>query len=426
MKRLIPALLLAGIALLPSTTFAASNPEIEQFTHETLSTLILLASLAAAFFLIKGGYLYITSTGKPAALEEAKHTIKNALIGLVVVIGASVFSSLLNSAFSEPATGSLGQNISLVPIEPVAPDSSLAQVLIDAIAGFLKSIVQSATKPVLDAIMAMLTSTPSLVNNSVIFNFWLTIVGIADSLFALVIALLGFQIMSATSLGFEEQTLKQMLPRVGLGFLFANTSIFLIDWVVQLNQALITAILNSSEGLSGAWLTNAFDPAVLFAGAMPLVTLIFLVVFVLLSVVLLLFYITRLMILAVGAVLAPLLGLLWVLPKFKGMAESSMKAYLVTVFSLFVHVVIIQLASAFLTLPDQVGTNPLVSVMVGIAMFALLLKTTTVGMQLVLASEATSAVTRIGGQIMNVMSAPTAAKAATSSPERIAALKGGR
>lgn len=59
-------------------------------------------------------------------------------------------------------------------------------------------------------------------------------------------------------------------------------------------------------------------------------------------------------------------------------------------------------------------------------MFALLLKTTTVGMQLVLASEATGTITRLGGQIMNVMSAPAATKAAVSSPERIAALKAGR
>lgn len=402
----LPALITAGIALLlPSVTFAASNPEIEQFTHETLKTLIVIASLAAAFFLIRGGYLYITSSGKPDALDEAKRTIKNALIGLVVVIGASVFSSLLNQAFTEPATTSLTQNIALTPIEPTAPDSSLAQVLIDAIIGFLQTIVFSATKPILDGIISMLTSTPSLIANSVVFNFWLTIVGITDSLFALVIGLLGFQVMSSSTFGFEEVSLKKLLPRLGLAFLFANTSIFLIEWVIALCQVMISAVLHSTGGIAEAWVLTALDPAVLFSGGTGLVTLIFMIVFVLLAVVLMLFYISRLMILAVGAVLSPLLALLWVMPKFKGFAESAIKAYLVTVFALFVHVVIIQLATSFLTLPDQVGTNPLVSILVGTALFSLLLKTTTAAMQLVLASQASSMITKTGGQIMNVLSA---------------------
>ncbi|MFA4846221.1 MAG: hypothetical protein WC654_06730, partial [Patescibacteria group bacterium] len=223
MKRLVTTLPALGLALLlPSVAFAASNPEIEQFTHDTLSTLIVLASLAAAFFLIRGGYLYITSSGRPDALDDAKRTIKNALIGLAVVIGAAVFSSLLSGAFNEPATSSLGQSIALTPIEPTAPDSTLAQVLIDAITGFLQTIVLSATKPILDGIIALLTSTPSLIANSVVFNFWLTIVGITDSLFALVIGLLGFHVMSASSFGFEELSLKQLFPRIGLAFLVAN------------------------------------------------------------------------------------------------------------------------------------------------------------------------------------------------------------
>ena len=82
MKRWVSALSVAGIALLtlPSVAFAASNSEIEQFSHDTLTGLISLAAVAAAFFLIRGAYLYITSTGRPEALDEAKRTIKNALI----------------------------------------------------------------------------------------------------------------------------------------------------------------------------------------------------------------------------------------------------------------------------------------------------------------------------------------------------------
>ena len=410
MKRWFSAPLIAVIALLclPSIAFAASNSEIEQFTHDTLTGLIGLAAVAAAFFLIRGGYLYITSTGRPEALDEAKRTIKNALIGLVIVIGASVFSSLLNQAMTAPAAGTLGPALALNPIVPAAPASSLTQVILDAITGFLQTIIQSATKPILDGIMSLLTSTPSLLNNSVVFNFWLTIVGITDSLFALVIALLGFNVMSASSFGFDEAPLRILLPRIGLAFLGANTSIFLIDMLISLNQAMITAVLHATGGIGQAWVLNAFDPATILSGATSLVTLIFMVVFVVLAVVLLLFYISRLMILAIGAVLSPLICLLWVTPKFTGFAESSIKTYLVTIFSLFVHVVIIQLASSFLTLPNQAGADPLVSIFVGIALFSLLIKSTSMAVQLVLASEATGAITKIGGQVLNVLGASNA------------------
>jgi hypothetical protein len=40
-----------------------------------MTALIILASIATVFFLVRGGYLYITSTGNPVALEEAKKTI---------------------------------------------------------------------------------------------------------------------------------------------------------------------------------------------------------------------------------------------------------------------------------------------------------------------------------------------------------------
>lgn len=407
MKRLHTTLtaVAIGVLALPSLVFAASNTEIENFTHDTLTTLIVLAGLATAFFLIRGGYLYITSTGNPAALEEAKRTIRNALIGLVVVVGASVLSSLLSRAFSEPATSALGQNLSLEPIVPTESNASLVQVLIDAIAGFLQTIVLSATKPILDGIVHFLTSTPSLVGNSVVFNFWLIIVGITDSLFALVIALLGFQIMSASSFGFGELSLKELLPKIGLAFLLTNTSIFLIEWIIALNQVLISAVFGATGGLTHAWVLTAFDPATILTGTTNLVTLLFLVVFVLLAVVLLLFYLSRLMILAIGAVLSPLICLLWITPKFGGFAEAASKTYLVTVFSLFVHVVIIQLASSFLALPEQAGTNPFISILVGIAMFSLLLKTTSTMTQLVLSAQTTGVLTKLGNQLMNVMSA---------------------
>src|SRR5690606_29418423 len=110
---------------------------------------------------------------------------------------------------------------------------------------------------------------------------------------------------------------------------------------------LVNVVLNSTGGLNQAWIANAFDPAHLSLNQVAFITLIFMILFVILSVVLLLFYITRLITIALGAVLAPLVFLLWSLPKFSDFAEISAKTYVTNIFSIFIHVVVIQLATSF-------------------------------------------------------------------------------
>jgi hypothetical protein len=427
MKRIFSKILLfCAIVFLPSFAFAASNPEVETFTHDAMTALIGLASVAVVFFLVRGGYLYITSTGNPANLDEAKRTIRNALIGLVIIIGAFVFSSILNGAMTQPANNAAGTAINMAPIAPAPHDNSLAQVLLDAISGFLQNIIQSATKPVFDAITWFLTSTPSLASNSVVFNFWLVIVGITDSLFAIIIALLGFRVMSGSTFGLDEVNLKDLWPKVALAFVGANTSIFLIDWVLQLCQVMVNAILHATGGLGGAWIMNAFDPAALLSGSTALITLIFIIIFIILAAILLLFYISRLMILAFGAVISPLVCTMALIPSMADFAANLAKTYFITMFIVFVHVVIIQLASAFLTVPGQDGTNPVISVLIGVALFSILLKSTATAIQLALASGTTGSIKKLGGQIMNVISASSAKSAASSGTAAAGAVKKAR
>lgn len=409
MKRFWSKIILFGVLLLtPSFAFAASNPEVDNFTHDAMTSLIGLASVAVVFFLVRGGYLYITSTGNPANLDEAKRTIRNALIGLIIVIGAFVFSRILGDAMTQPANNAAGTALILSPIVPAEPDNSLAQVILDAVFGFLQNIIQSATKPVFDGITWFLTSTPSLASNSVVFNFWLVMVGITDSLFAIIIALLGFRVMSGSTFGLEEMSLKDLWPKIALAFVGANTSIFLIDWVIQLCQTLVNAILHATGGLGTAWILNAFDPASFLSGTTALITLIFVIIFIILAAVLLLFYISRLMILAFGAVISPLVCAIALIPSMADFAANLTKAYFITIFTVFIHVVIIQLASAFLTVPGQVGANPVISILIGIALFSILLKSTGTAIQLALMSGSSNMMKKLGGQIMNVISVSSA------------------
>lgn len=422
MKKLIIKIGILLPLLLPSVAFAASNPDVDHFASDAMTAILALAGIAVVFFIVRGGYLYITSTGDPVALEDAKRTIRNALIGLVIVIAAAFISSILSQSLTESSAPGTATTLELSPIVPQEETGTLTQILLDAVSGFLQNIIGSVTKPILDGIVWFLTSTPSLSTNSVVFNFWLVIVGITDSLFALAIALLGFRVMSASSFGFEDVPLKELLPKIGLAFLLANTSIFWIDWAIELCQTLVNAVINATGGLSSAWIINAFDPAALLSGTTALITLIFAIVFILLAVVLLIFYISRLMILSFGAVISPLLCLLSLSSKMSDFVGNAVKIYLITLFTVFLHVIIIQLASAFLTVPGQVGENPIIAILVGIALFSVLLKSTSISVQLAMSSQAGNTLKKFGGQVINVISS-SSGKSVAAGVSKIARAK---
>lgn len=390
----------------PVLAAVSTSSDITNYTNDTLQIITLIGTASAVFFLIKGGYGYITSTGNPETLLHAKKTIKNALIGLVIILSAGVIISTFQNALNNPSSSNSTGAVSLTPLASTAPTGGLTQVLIDAVTGFMQNIVESATKPTVDAIMTFLTTTPNLMNNSVVFNFWLISLGIVDSLFVVVVALLGLHFMSATTFGYEEVELKQLLPKIGLAFLGANISLFLADYVIITCNAMVKAVLGATGGLNQAWVLNAINPATFITGTTPLITLIFLILFLIVSIVLLLMYITRLITISLGAVLSPFIFLLWAIPKTADFAEIAIKSYIVTVFIVFVHVVIIQLASSFLTIPGN-SNNSLISIAVGIGLFFTLLKTPGFMMQLIMYNTGRGMMRKLGGQIMNIITTDT-------------------
>jgi hypothetical protein len=380
----------------------APNPEIVNYTNSTLHLITIIASIAAVLFLIKGGYGYITSAGNPENLEEAKRTIKNALTGLVLVLGSTVLINVFQGALVAPSTNTPGPALSLAPIGQTTPNGGLTQVMIDAVNGLLQNLVESATKPIIDGLFSFLTNSPSLLSNSTVFNFWLISVGIVDSLFILVVAILGLHIMSAATFGFEELELKELLPKLGLAFLGANISLFLCDYALETCNTLINVVLKATGGLNHSFVTNALNFETITTNSLPLIILVFFLILLIVSVVLLLLYISRLIVISLGAVLSPFIFLLWVIPKYADLADIAVKSYLVTIFSLFIHVVTIQLASAFLSFPDN-SQNSLLSLAVAIGLFTTLLKTPSIMFSLVMYTSRTGTVKKIGGQLMNVL-----------------------
>lgn len=384
---------------------SAASQSIKGYLAPLLITLGGLAVVVCSFFLVVGGIHYMTSAGKPDKLEHAKKVIKNAVIGLVVVLAASTLTAILFNSYQAAGSNPAQQLPTLAQIKPANTSPGLVDVLIKAITGLFQYIIESAAKPFIAALDFFTTATPLMAVNSSVFNMWLAVVGIADVLFVLVVALLGFHIMSFAALGLDEIEFKHMLPQLAATFLFINTSIFAIDMVIGLSNALINAI-NAAFPAQSVW--KALSEVTTLSGGMGLVSLLIMVAFMILSVILMVYYVTRLVTLYIGAVLSPLVILLWLLPGFKDVAVTAIKTYVTTIFVLFVHVIILLLAASIfggmvVGSPGQTF-NPLMATIVGCATLIALLKTQGLMNQLSYVSMGPKAMRKLGSQFMTSVS----------------------
>jgi hypothetical protein len=128
------------------------------------------------------------------------------------------------------------------------------------------------------------------------------------------------------------------------------------------------------------------------------------IAFLVLNVMLLVYYVGRLITLYIGAILAPLVLLLWLLPAFKDFAITALKTYLATIFVLFVHVVILLLAASIFTGilkgDDSGQPSNLMALIVGMATLIALLKTQGAMQELSYAASTPRAAREMAGSFM--------------------------
>jgi hypothetical protein len=378
---------------------------MHNYVTPTMRMFVGLAGIASIFFIVYGGILYMTSTGRPDKLDQAKHVLKNALIGLVIVLAAGTLTAILNGAIThtlQPASATLP---SLATIQPAASSNGLLDILIGAITGLLNTIIQTIAAPFLEALNFFTKATPLMSENASVFNFWAIMVGITDILFTVVVALIGFHVMSASTFGLDEIEFKHLLPRLALIFLLLNTSIFIIDGFTELSNVLITAVGQIGGG-SSVW--DSLTSVVNSSGSQGIAALLIMLVFIIFSFILLIYYVGRIVTLFIGAVLSPLILLLWLVPGFKDFSETAMKTYLTTIFVLFIHVVILTLAASLFTGMSAVTgsdvPNVLMSMAVGLATVIALLKTQGLMMQFSYVSLGARSTRQLGTQFMNGVS----------------------
>ena len=382
---------------------AFDAPLIHNFVTPILASLGVVATLLCTFFLVWGGLAYIISSGDPNKLARAKRMLIRSLLGLVIVLAASAISLILTHTYTNVAPHGAQKLPALSAIKPVSAGGGLVGVLIKAIAGVMATIVATVGKPFISALNYFTKSTPLLTSSNAVLHLWVICTGIADGLLALVIALLGFHVMSGEYIGLRDISLASLVPQLLLAFVLINTSIYVLDGVIELSNVMIAA-LRSGAGNMTPW--QSLLAVVSGASGYSLAALIIFVIFLVFSVILLIYYIGRIVTLYLGAVLSPLLILLWLLPSFRDFVENALKAYLATVFVLFIHVVILTLAgSLFLGVENSGGNpDPIMSLLLGIATLIALIKTQGVLMQLNYASLGARTARRIGGNFINGVS----------------------
>lgn len=88
----------------PALAVSADVSKIQTFIQGVIQVLVTLAGLVSAGFFVWGGIGYITSSGDPEKLDRSKKTIVYSAIGLAIVLGAFVLSTVV----TQLATGAFG------------------------------------------------------------------------------------------------------------------------------------------------------------------------------------------------------------------------------------------------------------------------------------------------------------------------------
>ena len=78
-----------------------SNDNVSDVITSFITNILLpLAGLIAVFFLIIGGYQYMTSAGNEELAERGKRTLQNAIIGLVIIILSYAIVTVISNSLT--------------------------------------------------------------------------------------------------------------------------------------------------------------------------------------------------------------------------------------------------------------------------------------------------------------------------------------
>jgi hypothetical protein len=147
---------------------------------------------------------------------------------------------------------------------PLLPLPNIPSLVEQAINQLLVTLLSSALNPTLDLLGRTLLATPDVTaSGSRIRELWWASAGIANSGFVLLVLLGGILVMTHESLQ-ARYSAKQILPRLAVAFIAANTSLVLAGWAIRLANAVSRAVLG--KGVDPQRVAQTLSPLRLLPG----------------------------------------------------------------------------------------------------------------------------------------------------------------
>ena len=237
----------------------------------------------------------------------------------------------------------------------------------DWLSGMVQAFTANVLPVALRAASALLFQSPDLTQIQEIQGLTRVLLGIADSLLALIILYGGFRVITS---GDEEAryTVKSVVSRAIAAAVLANLSLLICSTLTDLNNGLVQGILGSNPAQSGWSSLGAQLQSANLAGT--IVDSLVALAAGLMVVVLAVMYVARDLLLLVLTIVAPLALMAQAVPELSGLSRSWWRAYLVTLFMQVGHALLVLVGADLLVHPDWLGT-PASSVISGLIVVAL-------------------------------------------------------
>jgi hypothetical protein len=250
------------------------------------------------------------------------------------------------------------------------PEQWAAEVFERALTDLLRGLADTLHR-IIDAVLGsslnFITRTPpdgSYASPTVV-ALWNVVRVIADAALVLVALWGGVNLILREHVGAPYHEAMELLPRLLLGALLANTSLAWGRLTIDINNALCEAI--GQAGLP-AW--ERADGA-----TQLLVEVLAVLIYLVAGLLLLLQQLMRLALVDALLVVSPLALVCWVLPQTQGWARTWSSVFFGAVFTQFVQVVVLKLGGSLLTeLTPMAADAAMLAVFLGVAVLALTLK----------------------------------------------------
>ncbi|MGA5506885.1 hypothetical protein [Streptomyces umbrinus] len=203
----------------------------------------------------------------------------------------------------------------------------IAKGINSAITGFFKTVIKFALNPLLELLSDTLLTTPSPASMPRVGQLWTNSWQIALACYALLIMIAGVVVMSHETVQ-TRYSIKEIAPRIPLGFLAAALSLFLAGKAVDLANALSHAAMGGGANADTAgpalrdFVLNSFNSD---SGSIFLVLMWLVAIGVLVA--LLLTFVVRVALTIILIVAAPLALICHTLPQTDGIARWWWKAF---------------------------------------------------------------------------------------------------